>query len=183
MTCTYHQASRYHFHGAIYSEGGALTYILACHFTTKDVVQVVAFPIIPKSSDLTSPAPVVVFTPEYANINDKSIGPKSWNKHVAYPDQFRLIHDVKILTGTNGELDMLLVSGKEGVVLLWYDVKEKKFKWNIVGKGIPDPNDAKVKYWGAGSVDVCRVGDDDVGYIATCEVCSIPPMFSNAHEI
>ncbi|KAI0777979.1 hypothetical protein BC629DRAFT_1582828 [Irpex lacteus] len=133
-----------------YWKAHTIGHLTACHFTTKDVVQVVAFPIIHKSSDLTSPAPVVAFTPKYAKEDDKSAGPKSWHKHVAYLEQFRLIHDVKVLRRTNGDLDMLLVSGKEGVVLLWYDSE-------------------KVKYWGAGSVDVCRVGDDDVGYIATCE--------------
>ncbi|KAI0084960.1 hypothetical protein BDY19DRAFT_987261 [Irpex rosettiformis] len=141
----------------------------ACHFTTASVVQVLAFPIIPKSSDLTSPAPVIVFTPEYADIKDKSPGPKTWKSHNAYPDHFRMIHDVKVLPKANGELDMLLVSGKEGVVLLWYDVPKDKYEYNIVGTGIPNPEDGVTKYWGAGSVDVCRVGDDDIGYISTCE--------------
>ncbi|KAI0689663.1 hypothetical protein BC835DRAFT_1418344 [Cytidiella melzeri] len=134
--------------GMAYADLTGEGYNDACHFTTKEVVQVMAFPIISKSSDLKSPAPVVVYTPEYANPNDKKPGPKSWSKNVAYPTEFRLIHDVEVLPRTNGDLDMLLVSGKERIVLLWYDT---------------------IKYWGAGSVDVCRVGDDDVGYIATCE--------------
>lgn len=66
---------------------------------------------------------------------------------------------------------MVLVAGKEGIVLLWYDVGKRHYKYNIVGAGIPDPRDDKTKYWGSGSLEVCRVGDDEVGYLATCEVC------------
>lgn len=129
-----------------------------------------ALPIILKSSDLTSPTPIVVFTPQYLDIDDKSPGPKSWEFDNAYPSQFRLIHEARVLPKANGDLDMVLVAGKEGIVLIWYDVDENSYKYNIVGTGIPDPRDDKVKYWGSGSIEVCRVGDDEVGYLATCEV-------------
>ncbi|KAJ8082437.1 hypothetical protein PM082_008292 [Marasmius tenuissimus] len=137
----------------------------AGHFTTSEHVQVMGFPVIPKSNDLTSPAPVLVFTAVYGQ--DHSQGPESWEKEVAFDSQFRLIHDVRILPKTNGDLDMILVSGREGIVLLWFDQTEHVWKHNVVGEGIPQS--AGNPYWGSGSVDVCRVGDDEVGYIATCE--------------
>jgi hypothetical protein len=52
-------------------------------------------PIIPKSGDLKSPAPILVFTPVYGT--DTSHGPQDWKKEVAFKDDFRLIHDVRIL--------------------------------------------------------------------------------------
>ena len=74
--------------------------------------------IILKSSDLSSPTPIVVFTPQYLDIDDKSPGPKSWESDNAYPSQFRLIHEARVLPKANGDLDMVLVAGKEGIVLL-----------------------------------------------------------------
>ncbi|KAK1231003.1 hypothetical protein PQX77_005890 [Marasmius sp. AFHP31] len=137
----------------------------AGHFTTGRHIQVMGFPIIPKSNDLTSPVPVLVFTAVYGQ--DRSQGPESWKKEVAFDSQFRLIHDVRILPRTNGDLDMILVSGREGIVLLWFDQTENIWKHNVVGDGIPQSDGNP--YWGSGSVDICRVGDDEVGYIATCE--------------
>ncbi|KAG6867365.1 hypothetical protein C0993_003837 [Termitomyces sp. T159_Od127] len=139
--------------------------IRAGHFTTSDQIQVLALPIIPKSSDLTSPAPVLVFTPVYGS--DTTQGPTSWNKDVAFDSDFRLIHDAKVLSNTNEDLDMVLVAGREGIVLLWFDKLSHTWKYNVVGEGLPQSGNNP--YWGSGSVDVCRVGDDGIGYIATCE--------------
>ncbi|KAI0316808.1 hypothetical protein OF83DRAFT_1172533, partial [Amylostereum chailletii] len=139
----------------------------AGHFTQSDVVQVMGLPIISKSSDLQSPAPILIFTPVYNS--DKSQGPTSWTKETAFASQFRLIHDVRLLPRSNGELDMVVVSGREGIVLLWFDSDGQKWSYNVVGEGLLPPAPSSPGYWGSGSVDVCRVGDDDVGYIATCE--------------
>jgi hypothetical protein len=123
-------------------------------------------PIIPKSSDLISPAPIIIYTPAYGE--DPSQGPQSWSENIAFPSQFRLIHDAKLLPGTNSGLDMVLVAGREGIALLWFNNASKKWEHRIVGSGLPREGDNP--YWGSGSVDVVRVGDDPVGYIAACEV-------------
>ncbi|KAJ7588972.1 hypothetical protein C8J56DRAFT_1164578 [Mycena floridula] len=114
------------------------------HFTTKEHFQVMGLPILAASSDLKSPAPVIIYSPSYGK--NKSEGPESWSEHIAFPSQFRLIHDTKLIPGANG-LDMVLVAGLEGIVLLC----------------------TLNPYHGSGSVDVARVGDDSVGYIAASE--------------
>lgn len=137
----------------------------AGHFTTNKHTEVMGFPVIAKSGDRTSPAPILLYTPVYGE--DPSQGPQSWTEEIPFPSEFRLIHDVKLLPKTNGELDMILVAGREGTVLLWYSVEEKSWKHNVVGTGLPEtPGNP---YWGSGSVDVGRVGDDDFAYVGTCE--------------
>jgi hypothetical protein len=122
-------------------------------------------PIISASDDLTSPAPVIIYTPKYGP--DTSKGPQSWSEVIAFAKDFRLIHEVKLLPGANNGLDMALVAGREGTVLLWFNEKTG-WTYNVVGTGIP--REAGNPYWGSGSVDIVRVHDDDVGYVATCEV-------------
>jgi hypothetical protein len=124
-------------------------------------------PIIVASNDLNSPAPVIIFTSTYGS--DIKKGPVSWSEDIAFDSQFRLIHEVKLLPGTNDGLDMVLVAGREGIVLLWFNQGTKKWDYNVVGTGLPKSGDNP--YWGSGSVDVARVGNDPIGYIATCEVC------------
>ncbi|KAJ7581630.1 hypothetical protein C8J56DRAFT_957875 [Mycena floridula] len=135
------------------------------HFTTKEHLQVMGLPILAASSDLKSPAPVIIYSPSYGK--NKTEGPESWSEHIAFPSQFRLIHDSKLIPGANG-LDMVLVAGLEGIVLLWFDEKKSKWEYNVIGTGLPP--DPVSPYRGSGSVDVARVGDDSAGYIATAEV-------------
>jgi aldos-2-ulose dehydratase len=133
------------------------------HFTTNEYLQVMGVPIIAQSSDLDSPAPIIIFSPTYG-----PDGPVSWSKDIAFASEFRLIHDLKLLPNTNDGLDMVLVAGREGIVLLWFDQEAARWDYNVVGTGLPRSGDNP--YWGSGSVDVAKVGDDPVGYIATCEV-------------
>ncbi|KAJ6503795.1 hypothetical protein C8R45DRAFT_1185748 [Mycena sanguinolenta] len=140
-------------------------YSVPGHFTETDHFQVMGLPIIPKSSDLTSPAPIIIYTPAYGE--DPSQGPQSWSENIAFHSEFRLIHDAKLLPGTNGGLDMVLVAGREGIALLWFNNASEKWEHRIVGSGLPQMEDNP--YWGSGSVDVVRVGDDPVGYVAACE--------------
>ncbi|KAH7098726.1 hypothetical protein BKA62DRAFT_622263 [Auriculariales sp. MPI-PUGE-AT-0066] len=136
------------------------------HFSRTDVLQVMGCPIIARSGDFTSPAPVLLFTPTYEPPNPD---PQSWREEIPYPDSFRLIHDMKLLPGTNGGLDMILVAGQEGIVLLWFDIANESWCHSIVGSGIPPPTAGEYKFWGSGGLEVCRVGDDPVGYIAAVE--------------
>ncbi|KAI0031185.1 hypothetical protein K488DRAFT_79220 [Vararia minispora EC-137] len=143
--------------------------LFAGHFTRHDVVQIMGLPIIARSGDFNSPAPVIIFTPRYGL--DKSKGPISWETSTVFDSQFRMIHDVRLLPRSNGDLDMVVVSGREGIVLLWFDHDNHTWQFNVVGQGLQPPSGQPHSegFFGSGSVDICHVGDDDVGYIATCE--------------
>lgn len=135
------------------------------HFTSRDVLQVMGVPIIAASNDVDSPAPIIIFTPSYGS--DKTLGPVSWSEDIAFASEFRLIHDVKLLPSDNNGLDMVLVAGREGIVLLWFDEGATKWSYNVVGTGLPE--EAGSPYWGSGSVDIARFEDNSVGYLACCE--------------
>lgn len=137
----------------------------AGHFTSHDITQILALPIIAASGDLTSAAPVILYTPVYGECPGK--GPESWVTAILFQSQFRLIHDVKLLKGMNEGLDMVLVAGREGTVLLWAERTTGQWQYNVIGTGLPQ--EGNNPYWGSGSVDIARVGDDDAGYIVTCE--------------
>ena len=137
-------------------------------------MQVLAIPIIPDSGDLVNPAPIIVYTPEYDTAHfDK--GPCAWNTDIPFATEFRLIHDIKVISGKGGALDSALVAGREGIVYLHYDTNNEQhgaWQYTIIGKGLPQEEGNP--YWGSGSVDVCSVHNDDIAYIATCEViCTV----------
>lgn len=132
-----------------------------------------ALPIMVKSGDRTTPAPVIIYQPTKWDDNDENKAPSGWVeiKYHAVQDTFRLIHDVEIIHSTNGGLDKALVAGREGVNLIWVDEGSGEMKHENIGKGIPQsPKPLKNPYWGSGSVAAGRVGNDSVGYIASCEV-------------
>ncbi|RPD55164.1 hypothetical protein L227DRAFT_533730 [Lentinus tigrinus ALCF2SS1-6] len=137
------------------------------HFTTKDKVQVFAAPIVVKSDDFTTPAPMIVWTaPDDPKAPDQDEG-KGWDESVAFPDTFRLVHEITVVPGANNGLDQVLLAGREGVSLLWYDVKVGKWTYQNIGTGLPQqPGNP---FWGSGSVDVARVHGDSAGYVASCE--------------
>jgi hypothetical protein len=123
------------------------------------------FPVIPTAGDLTNPAPIILYTPEYGS--DTSLGPQSWTSDIVFPSQFRLIHEVKIIQSASIDgLDIVIVAGREGTVVLWFE--RGKWRYNVINKG--GPEEPGNPYWGSGSVDVGAVGDDPIGYIVTCEV-------------
>ncbi|KAF7292250.1 hypothetical protein MIND_01252400 [Mycena indigotica] len=145
--------------------------VVVGRFTSNEHPQVLAVPIIAASSDLESPAPVILFTPQYST--DVNAGPTSWDESVPFPNQFRLIHDVKVLPVLRPDLDGILVSGREGIVYLYYN-RSRGWASTVIGNGLA-PQGAN-PYWGSGSVDIGRVLDDPVGYIATSEVrFPLPP--------
>jgi len=65
------------------------------HFTRTDKVQIVAAPIIIKSADLTSPAPIIIYTapddPASLPVDDDGQG---WPLDVPFPQTFHLVHEV-----------------------------------------------------------------------------------------
>ncbi|THH18829.1 hypothetical protein EW146_g2230 [Bondarzewia mesenterica] len=131
----------------------------AGHFTTKDRIQICAVPIVVKSSDLTTPTPVIIFT---APDDPKSTG-DSWPSEVVMKKH--LVHEVVIFPSLDGGLDRVLLAGGDGVDLIWFD--NSAWKSFNVGKGHPQTSGNP--YWGAGSVAAARVHDDIAGYIASSE--------------
>ncbi len=54
-----------------------------------------------------------------------------------------------VVPGANYGLDQVLLAGREGVSVLWYDVKTKKWTYQNIGTGLPpQPGNP---FWGSGS--------------------------------
>lgn len=66
-------------------------FLAAGHFTSKDKVQIIAVPIIVKSGDYTSPAPVIIYTAPESPKDTKD--EEGWPHQVVF-EQFRLVHEV-----------------------------------------------------------------------------------------
>ena len=66
-------------------------FVAAGHFTLKDKVQIIAVPIVIKSCDFTSPAPVIIYTAPDSPKDTKD--EEGWPHHIA-SEQFRLVHEV-----------------------------------------------------------------------------------------
>lgn len=138
------------------------------HFTQKEHLEVLALPIMTKSGDRETPAPVIVYTPTAWNKADGS--PVAWKTTTPLPSTFRLIHDVQVIQPADGGLDRALIAGREGINLMWMDPQTKQWQHTNVGTGLPQSRrPLQNPYWGSGSVATARVGPDSVGYIASCE--------------
>lgn len=122
-----------------------------------------------KSGDRETPAPVLIYKPTLWDPTDGS--PVGWTTLTPLPNAFRLIHDVEVIHSTNGGLDKALVAGREGISMMWMDEKTEVWHHSNVGTGVPQSRRPFANpYWGSGSVATARVGNDSVGYIASCEV-------------
>lgn len=135
----------------------------AGHFTRNDRVQVCAIPIVVASGDLTTPAPVIIFTcPDDPKTAD------SWPSEVI--SYKHLVHDMVVVSPevSNNEtlFDQIVLAGRDGVNVLWYN--GSSWETFCVGTGLqPSPDDP---YWGAGSVALGRIDNDYAGYICCAEV-------------
>lgn len=137
----------------------------AGHFTRKDRIQIVAVPIIVASSDLTTPAPIIIFTAP----DDPKGTTDHWPSEVVW--ERHIVHEVVVVPSqdTAGEMpfDQVLLAGRDGIGCLWYD-GSKWQTFNVSACLEPGSGDP---YWGAGSVAVGRIDDDYAGYICAAEVC------------
>ncbi|KLO04679.1 hypothetical protein SCHPADRAFT_840363, partial [Schizopora paradoxa] len=134
-------------------------------FTRNDQVQIIAVPIIIKSADLTSPTDVLIYTaPKPGDVTSA----KDWDHEVAF-NSFRLVHEVVVIPGANSGLDQVLIAGREGVNVLWYNTSNNKWISENVGEGHPEDKGNNNPYWGTGTLAVGRVSDDSTGYIASAE--------------
>ncbi|KAK7676342.1 hypothetical protein QCA50_020683 [Cerrena zonata] len=131
------------------------------HFTRKDRIQICAVPIVVKSSDFTTPAPVIIYTqPDH---------PK--NSFDLWPAECvmtrTLVHELVVIPDPQGGLDRVLLAGRDGVDFIWFE----RGNWEIfnVGRGLSKDAHPNSPYWGAGSAAVGRVDDDYAGYVGSSE--------------
>ncbi|EIN03466.1 hypothetical protein PUNSTDRAFT_128760 [Punctularia strigosozonata HHB-11173 SS5] len=135
------------------------------HFTTSNAVQIIAVPIVIKSGDFESPAPVIIYTAPPDPRSPQVDG--GWPNEIAFKDTFRLVHEITVIPGANNGLDQVLLAGREGISLIWYNETSKKWMSEHLGSGLSQTRGNP--FWGSGSVDVAKVHDDSAGYIASCE--------------
>ncbi|KAG8729332.1 hypothetical protein FRC12_021050 [Ceratobasidium sp. 428] len=95
------------------------------YFTQKKHVEIMALPIMIKSGDRESPAPVIIYKPTEW---DSEGVPSKWDDIRPLNDTFRLIHEVQIIHSTTGGLDKAMVAGREGISLMWMDEKTNQWK-------------------------------------------------------
>lgn len=145
----------------------AMHRLKAGHFTRADRVQIVAVPIIVASKDLTTPAPVIIYTSPEDPKNHEG----DWESEVAW--HRHLVHEVVVVPSsqTDGKMrfDQIVLAGRDGVDVLWFDGSVWK-NFNV-GEGLAQQTGNP--YWGAGSVGVGRVDGDYAGYLCSAEVCSV----------
>ena len=142
----------------------AMHRLKAGHFTRKDRVQIVGVPIITKSSDLKTPAPIIIYTAP----DDPKTHESDWESKEVWTRL--LVHEVVVVPSekTDGSIpfDQIVLAGADGVDVLWFNGRDwEKFK---VGEGLP-PTPGN-PFYGAGSVAVGRIGGDYAGYICCAEV-------------
>ena len=136
--------------------------IAAGHFTRKDRVQVCSAPILAKSSNFDTPAPITIYT-----------APDTPNKtHEFWPAEIAamktLTHEIVVVPDPHGGLDRILIASRNGVDLIWFH-DEKWHSFNV-GSGLSSDAHPGSPYWGTGSVSYARVRDDYAGYIGSSEV-------------
>ncbi|QRW09078.1 hypothetical protein RhiLY_08077 [Ceratobasidium sp. AG-Ba] len=110
------------------------------------LIEVMGFPIIPASGDRENPAPILhwkVATRESDQLNT----PKTWTETKPLSGTFRLIHEVYPIHSPGG-LDKILVAGREGVSLIWFDPKTQEWRWENLGTGLPqERKPSQNPYW------------------------------------
>ena len=136
--------------------------VKAGHFTRKDRIQVCAVPVLAKSSDLHTLAPVIIYTaPDEPNATYDYWPAETAAKKV-------LTHEVVIVPDPHSGLDRILLANRDGIDLIWFHGGS----WHSfnVGRGLPPDVHPDSPYVGAGSVSYARVHDDYAGYIGSSEV-------------
>lgn len=134
----------------------------AGHFTRRDRVQICAAPVIVASSDLTTPTPVIIFTAPDDPQNTK----EDWPSEIF--TSAHLVHEMVVVPAeeTGMLYDQIILAGRDGVNLFWFDGNE----WQTFSVGQGCSQTPGNPYWGSGNVAVGRVDKDYAGYIASAEV-------------
>ncbi|THH03890.1 hypothetical protein EW145_g5922 [Phellinidium pouzarii] len=123
------------------------------HFTTRDSIQIIAVPIVIESRNLSDPAPVIIYTaPNNPTRRIDSDNSEGWPHEVAFANSFRLVHEVIVIPSTDGGLDQVLLAGREGISLIWYEINAKEWRSENIGTGLPETKGNP--YWGSASVYV-----------------------------
>jgi hypothetical protein len=145
----------------------------AGYFTQRAFLEVVAAPIVHGPHDKATPVPILLFTAP-----DNVLEATEWPRAVIDDRSFTCIHEVapRKLNGPHG-LESLVVSSREGVTIMSYDTTTQRWVHDRIGVGEPQAphqtadseSPGSGDYWGTGSADIGKIGNDPFAYIATLD--------------
>ncbi|KAL7929516.1 hypothetical protein V8C35DRAFT_331580 [Trichoderma chlorosporum] len=141
------------------------------YFTQRSYLEIIGAPIIKGAHDKVNPVSILRFWQP-----NSVIEATKWPFEVIDDENFTIVHDLTVKKfGGPDSLDSLLVSSREGLSRLYYE--EKEWRREIIGPGEPkEPNQSESSekpgtgdYWGTGSTDVGKIGNDSFAYIASVD--------------
>lgn len=127
------------------------------HYTTTYSLQILA---VVRSSNADIHAPLVVFTKP-----DDVYKPQQWHVNIVLEPEFSAIRDVLIVNNPISNLDYILVSCQEGLIVTWYAGRSWQSR--------PLPCLPLAEAVNPGLVRALRDKQDPVAYIVTTEVSSL----------
>lgn len=141
------------------------------HYTTTYSLQILA---VVRSSNADIHAPLVVFTKP-----DDVYKPQQWHVNIVLEPEFSAIRDVLIVNNPISNLDYILVSCQEGLILTWYAGRS----W----QSCPLPCLPMAQAVNPGLVRALRDKQDPVAYIVIAEVssqscCNKPYLVKNVRS-
>ncbi|CAF1283973.1 unnamed protein product [Rotaria sp. Silwood1] len=131
------------------------------HFTQTKRWEIIGLPIVSKPYDLLSAVPVLLFRQP-----DNVLNATEWPFEIINENFFHLIHDAKRLN--DGQLDNLLIASSEGINRLYFSKNLKQWMIEKIGEGEQEQKQ-QTTYYGSGGIDVGRVGNDPLAYMAAIE--------------
>jgi hypothetical protein len=131
------------------------------HFTQTKRWEIIGLPIVSKPYDLLSPVPVLLFRQP-----DDVLNATEWPCEIINEKFFHLIHDAKKYKMNS--LDTLFIASREGINWLYFN--EQLQKWIIKNFGEGEQGEKQqTGYYGSACIDIGKVGNDSLAYIATVE--------------
>jgi hypothetical protein len=136
------------------------------YFTQNEKLEVLGLPVVGRPHDVHSPISVKLFTqPEDIHHAEQ------WNTTIVDDSFFHVIHGVTVkkftvVSGSN--LDSVLIASEEGIIWLYFDPHEGKWRKEFIGTGETEPVGER-GFKGSGDVDAGKISDDSFAYIAALE--------------
>lgn len=136
----------------------------AGYFTQTERVEIIGFPIVAKE-DVHAVLPVVMFT-QPDNVDTA----EEWPMTVIDDSHFRMIHGAEKKKGLipGSDRDSILMASDEGVTWLFYDERKQEWITKLIGTGELTQFE-QTGFRGSGDLNVGRVGDDPMAYVAAVE--------------
>ncbi|GAA3115070.1 VCBS repeat-containing protein [Streptomyces rectiviolaceus] len=134
------------------------------HFTQSERLEIIGLPIVAKE-DVHAVLPVVLFTQP-----DDVHGAEEWPMTVIDDTHFRMIHGAEKKKGLipGSDRDSLLLASDEGVTWMYWDEDKKEWIRTLIGTGELTQFE-QTGFRGSGDLNVGRVGDDPMAYVAAIE--------------